>query len=79
MLFRSAFVEVKTRSETQPGQPAPEENVNSEKQRNLARMAGQFVRVRRIEGASCRFDVLAIEARAGARPVVRLHKGAFSP
>ncbi len=74
-----AFVEVKTRSATAPGQPSPEEAVNSEKRRHLARMARQFLRTRRIESTSCRFDVLAIETQAGAHPVIRLHKGAFTP
>jgi len=74
-----AFVEVKTRSSADPNQPKPEEAVNLDKRYHLRRMAQQFLRVRRLESAPHRFDVLAIEARAGARPVVRLHKGAFAP
>ena len=76
-----AFVEVKTRSDAgQRGsrQPGPEEAVNWEKRRNLARMARQFLQVRRLESVPWRFDVLAIETRAGVRPEVRLHKGAFA-
>jgi putative endonuclease len=73
-----AFVEVKTRAPTEPGRPTPEEAVNREKRRHLVRMARHFSRSRRVELASCRFDVLAIEAGPGARPAVRLHKGAFS-
>jgi putative endonuclease len=86
-----AFVEVKTRSaqplsETQmpalnqraPNQPRPEEAVNWEKRRNLKRMANQFLRARRVDPGSCRFDVLAIETHSGAPPQVRLHKGAFN-
>ncbi|MFZ3216408.1 MAG: YraN family protein [Candidatus Acidiferrales bacterium] len=80
-----AFVEVKTRtmaaSSASPSQPAPqspEEAVNQEKRRNLSRMARQFLRARHIEQAACRFDVLAIESHPGAKPVVRLHKGAVS-
>jgi putative endonuclease len=73
-----AFVEVKTRAAA-AGQPRPEDAVNAEKRRHLARMARQFLRARRIDPASCRFDVLAIEARSGVRPEVRLHKGAFNP
>jgi len=71
------FVEVKTRSTTGPSQPRPEEAVNHEKRRNLSRMARQFLRSRRIESATCRFDVLAIETRPGQKPTVRLHKDAF--
>jgi putative endonuclease len=73
-----AFVEVKTRSDSAPGQPRPEDAVNWEKRRNLSRMAHQFLRSRRIESAPFRFDVLAIETRPSARPTVRLHKGAFN-
>jgi putative endonuclease len=79
-----AFVEVKTRSAekaSQSGTPAPslppEQAVNWEKRRNLKRMARQFLRARRVDPGSCRFDVLAIETRRGAPPQVRLHKGAF--
>jgi putative endonuclease len=72
-----AFVEVKTRASCTPEQ-RPEDAVNCEKRRNLTRMARQFLRARRVDSASCRFDVLAIETRSGARPIVRLHKAAFA-
>lgn len=74
-----AFVEVKTRTSAQPELPRPEEAVNAEKERNLARMAGQFLRARKLEGSPYRFDVIAIESLPGARPILRLHKGAFTP
>lgn len=73
-----AFVEVKTRSGASAEQPRPEEAVNAEKERQLARMAGQFLRARKLDGVPHRFDVIAIESRPGARPVLRLHKGAFT-
>ncbi|HEY0703412.1 MAG TPA: YraN family protein [Candidatus Acidoferrales bacterium] len=80
-----AFVEVKTRSRgTAPSTPeslqaTPESAVNIEKRRNISRVATQFLRARHLdENAECRFDVLAIETRAGQKPVVRLHKGAFN-
>ncbi|MGA9885337.1 MAG: YraN family protein [Candidatus Acidiferrales bacterium] len=73
-----AFVEVKTRTSSDPEQPRPEEAVNAEKQRHLARMAGQFLHARKLEGVPHRFDVIAIESRPDARPVLRLHKGAFT-
>ncbi|MGH9748286.1 MAG: YraN family protein [Candidatus Acidiferrales bacterium] len=72
-----AFVEVKTRSSSAPSQSTPEDAVNADKRRNLARMARQFLRSRRIDSANCRFDVLAIESHPGKKPVVRLHKSAF--
>jgi putative endonuclease len=71
-----AFVEVKTRSSS-IAESTPEDAVNADKRRNLSRMARQFLRSRRIDSANFRFDVLAIESRAGKKPVVRLHKSAF--
>jgi putative endonuclease len=72
-----AFVEVKTRSASGPDHLRPEDAVNHDKRRNLTRMARHFLRSRRIESATCRFDVLAIETQAGRKPTVRLHKAAF--
>jgi len=74
-----AFVEVKTRSADEPDRPDPEQAVNAEKRRHLARIARQFLRSRRAERGSWRFDILAIETRVGKRPEIRLHKGAFIP
>ncbi len=80
-----AFVEVKTRTVTDPATSlqssrpvplTPQEAVNREKRRNLTRMAGQFLRARHIENAACRCDVLAIQTRPGQKTVARLHKGA---
>ena len=79
-----AFVEVKTRTKMEQSekfaalQATPESAVNVEKRRNISRVAQQFLRARHIEGAECRFDVLAIETQSGQKPVVRLHKGAFN-
>lgn len=76
-----AFVEVKTRVLPQSADRSkyrlPEQAVDGEKRRNLARMARQFIRIRRIGAPSHRFDILAIESQAGSQPQVRLHKGAF--
>lgn len=73
-----AFIEVKTRT-TKPGPGSlPEDAISADKRRFLARMARQFLLDRRLDGVNWRFDVLAIESRAGNRPVVRLHKGAFA-
>jgi Holliday junction resolvase-like predicted endonuclease len=74
-----AFVEERARSAAEAeisakNQTRPEEAVNWEKRRNLTRMARQFLRARRIERASCRFDVMAIENHVGSRP----HEGAFA-
>jgi putative endonuclease len=73
-----SFVEVKTRT----GEPGlfglPEDAVTPDKRRFVSRMARQFLAERRIPEAKCRFDVVAIESRPGRRPLVRLHKGAFT-
>lgn len=74
-----AFVEVKTRVVGEREVPSPEVAVTADKRHYLARMARQFLRARRAESVPYRFDVLAIESRSGTRPVVRLHKGAFTP
>jgi len=70
-----AFVEVKMRS---AGPGLPEDAITHDKRRILSRIARQFLAARRIPEAPCRFDVLAIEAPPGRRPVVRLHKNAFA-
>jgi putative endonuclease len=71
------FVEVKTRSGDAADVAKPEEAITPDKRRTLTRMARIFLSERRIPEAHCRFDVLAIESRAGTAPVVRLHKAAF--
>lgn len=73
-----AFVEVKTRTSEREDFGKPEDAVTYEKRRALSRMARHFLAERHISKAQCRFDMLAIEARPGQRPVVRLHKAAFS-
>ncbi len=73
-----AFVEVKTRTSPREEFGSPEDAVTNEKQRHLSRMARQFLHEYHRVGAPFRFDVLAIEAPPGRRPIVRLHKGAFA-
>jgi putative endonuclease len=73
-----AFVEVKTRAGESKDFGTPEDAVTPRKKDLLLRMAQQFMFERRIRNAPCRFDVLAIESRPGRRPLVRLHKDAFS-
>jgi putative endonuclease len=73
-----AFVEVKTRTSLREDVGSPEDAVTPDKRRFLSRMARQFVRDYRTGSGSFRFDILAIEAPPGRRPVVRLHKGAFA-
>lgn len=73
-----AFVEVKTRTSQPEHSSLPEDAVTMDKRRFLARMARQFLIDRKLNGVNWRYDVLAIESRSGHRPIVRLHKGAFT-
>ena len=73
-----AFVEVKTRSGTEERPGQPEEAITAEKRRHLERMAKRFMAERRARDVSWRFDLVAIESRAGCAPEVRLYKNAFA-
>lgn len=70
-----AFVEVKART-TATGGP-PEAAVNPDKQQKLLGTARDYLVRHRLGEVSYRFDILALEARGGSAPTVRLHKGAF--
>ena len=74
-----AFVEVRTRTVRKDATALPELSVTREKQHLVIRTARQFLAERHIGDCSCRFDVMAIDNRAGQPPVARLHKDAFSP
>jgi putative endonuclease len=72
-----AFIEVKTRTgNDEIG--LPEDKVDAEKRRNVARMARRYLREFGRVRTPYRFDILAIESRSGQKPAVRLHKGAFT-
>jgi putative endonuclease len=73
-----AFIEVKTRTCKTVPAGLPEDAVTMDKRRFLGRMARQFLVERRLNGVNWRYDVLAIESPSGIRPIVRLHKGAFT-
>jgi putative endonuclease len=74
-----AFVEVRTRTVREEMSALPELSVTPGKQHLLARTAQHFLAERRVGDCPCRFDVVAIDNSPGKRPVVRLHKDAFSP
>ena len=73
-----AVVEVKTRTGTEEHPGQPEEAITAEKRRHLERMAKRFMAERRARDISWRFDLVAIESRAGRAPEVRLYKNAFA-
>jgi putative endonuclease len=72
-----AFIEVKTRSGGDKI-ALPENKVDAEKRRSVSRMARRYLREFGRARTPYRFDILAIESRSGQKPLVRLHKGAFS-
>src|ERR1700719_301206 len=73
-----AFIEVKTRTSETGAFGLPEDAVTPAKRRHLSRMACQLRAQWRLRERPFRFDVVAIESHFGARPAVRLHKGAFN-
>jgi putative endonuclease len=78
-----AFIEVKLRTmgeENASGgrEALPEDAITTGKKKAVVRMAKHFLSTWRLHDVAYRFDVLAIESRPGRRPIVRLHKDAFS-
>ncbi len=74
-----AFVEVRTRTVREEATALPELSVTREKQHVVIRTAQRFLAERHVDECPVRFDVVAIDNRAGQPPIVRLHKDAFSP
>lgn len=74
-----AFVEVRTRTESEGQAALPELSITRDKKNVLIRTAQRFLAERHVGDCPCRFDVLAIDNRPGHAPAVRLHKDAFSP
>jgi len=69
------FVEVKGRRTTWGD--APGAAVSPAKQRRLVRLAARYLRRARLEGARCRFDVVAVTVDAAGQCRVRHLPGAF--
>lgn len=70
------FVEVKTRTTATGNEP--EDSVTFDQRRNLEASAVSYLKRRRLPDVPYRFDVVAVDARAGRRPVVRLYRDAFA-
>jgi putative endonuclease len=68
------FVEVKARSGSNFGTPF--DAVTWKKRQRLSQMAAAYLCVKRLTGAACRFDVVAVLERHGTH-TVELLKGAF--
>jgi len=70
------FVEVRTRRSRAFGTPL--ESVDARKRRRLLALAQAYLYYRRISGATCRFDVVAITwAAPGQPPVIEHVRDAF--
>jgi putative endonuclease len=69
------FVEVKARSGGSFGTPF--ESISWQKRRRLCNMAAEYLLARRLAGAPCRFDVVAVTEAVGAPPRVEIVQGAF--
>ncbi len=74
-----AFVEVRTRVAVKGKLALPELSITREKHEVFVRTAKVFLREWHIEECPVRFDVVAIDALPGSRPLVRVHKDALSP
>lgn len=69
-----AFIEVKTRKSQEFG--SPEESVDIHKQRQMAKVALDYLSKKNIQDTDCRFDVVAISLM-DRKPKIELIKDAF--
>ena len=72
-----AFVEVKTRTTLEGGEP--EEAVTGLKRQRIVRTARQYLRQNKLDEANYRFDVVTLYWEPSSGLLVRLSKGAFRP
>ena len=68
------FIEVRTRSGSNFGTPF--ESVTWKKRQRLSQMAASYLCVKRLAGATCRFDVVSMLEERGAQ-TIELVRGAF--
>jgi putative endonuclease len=69
------FVEVKTRSSIEHGEP--QEAVTVAKQRQISRLATAYVMENRLVEATCRFDIVEVHLEAGRKPRATWIENAF--
>jgi len=69
------FIEVKARRSARCGTPV--EAVTWFKQRRLLRMAAEYVLLKGICNARCRFDIVSVLFGVGLRPRIEVVKNAF--
>lgn len=66
------IIEVRTRSSSDFG--SPERSITPAKQHFLRRSARWFIRTRKLEQFTLRFDLIAIEWPDDSKPVIRYHR-----
>ncbi len=71
------FVEVKTRRDDRMSDP--EDAVNADKRRKMARCARGFVNERKLHDRPCRFDIVSVILPPGGEPSVKHIPEAFMP
>ena len=69
------FVEVRARANGECGTAA--ESVTVDKQRQVARMAREYLASHDVSSRCCRFDVVAIDRALSAEPDVTVYRDAF--
>ena len=69
------FVEVRARATTEFGSAA--ESVTSAKQRQVRRVAVDYLARHQITNRPCRFDVVAVERALSDAPAITVYAGAF--
>ena len=67
------FVEVKTRSYEKFKDSLPEENITYAKLRKLAKIASAYLRLKKLEAQSYRFDALSVWMDKGKKPIKIKH------
>ncbi len=70
------FIEIKTRTSADFGDP--EESVHPFKRRKLVRLAEWYLKDKKLEDSSARFDVVSILWKDSGDPEIRLIENAFS-
>ncbi len=70
-----AFIEVKTRQSLEYG--LPQEAVDTRKQRQISRVALEYLASKNIQDVDCRFDIVAITWLKDQKPQIELLKDAF--
>lgn len=70
-----AFIEV--RSLNSKGFGLPEHSINRRKQNQISKTALMYIKIKKLEGRDCRFDVVSVEDVDSDSPKVRLIKNAF--